>query len=107
MRALIPVLLILASCATPAPAPTPEKQPSAFDETITLHLQRATILEAFDQIARLSRLSVLMGNDLGDGTVTMSVNNRPAGELLEAVAATFGLKVTRLEPPNMVRVSKP
>jgi hypothetical protein len=100
MRIFLLPLLLLASCASP-PAPT-----SAYDRPITLELRNVSAHEAIDQIARRSSLSVMLNPDLGHGTITMSVKDKPAGQVLEAVAATCGLKVTR-ETHDIVRISKP
>src|SRR5688572_6547192 len=112
MRAFSLSLLVLASCASPLPAdvppPTPTEKPSIFDRPITISLRRATAREAFSQIARLSHLNVILNGDVGErGIVTLSVKDVPACEVLEAVAKTFGLKATRVDPYDIVRISAP
>lgn len=108
MRVFIPALLLLASCATPTPAPAPveEKPVSPFERRITFNLQRASINTAFDLIARLTGLDIIVNKEAA-GTLTMSVNNLPAGEVVDAVAKTFGLVAIRQEDPFLIRVEKP
>ena len=101
MRILIPALLLLASCASPAPA---SKVGSAPDEgRITFHMQRADVREILDLIARRGRMSIILDGDV-KGTATLSVDNLPAREVLEAVAKTFNLKL-KDESAGIVRVS--
>lgn len=106
MRAFSLSLLVLASCAslTPAePAPTEEKA-SRFDTRISFQLQRASLHEALSLITRKSGLHIVVQPGVS-GTLTMSVNDVPAGEVVEAVAKTFGLKATRVDSLDIVRVS--
>jgi len=106
MRAIVLSLAVLASCAAPAPAPAPAKEPSRFDTRITLDLNRASFEEAVDQIARLSKLNVILDRTKDiSGIVTLSVNQVPAGEVLEAVAKTFGFKVVRIDKYNIARIT--
>lgn len=111
MRAFLLSLLIMACCASPAAdPPTPPAQsepPSNFDTPISLDLQRASLREALDRIARLSNLNIIYGVDMDRGGIlTMSVHERPAGEVLDAVAATFRLKVIRMKD-DVARVHAP
>jgi hypothetical protein len=106
MRAFVLSLAVVASCASPAPAPAPAEPSSTTDTRITLALNRASFRDAVDMIAKLSNLNVILDNtkDLS-GTVTMSVTDVPAGEVLEAVAKTFGFKVVRVPKYNIVRIT--
>ena len=107
MRMLLPALLILASCASPSTPPSSEPKPvSAFDTPISVNLQKATLKDALSQIARSSNLNVILVHQDGGGTVSMSVTDRPAGEVLDSVAKTFGMVAIRSEKNNIVRITK-
>ena len=109
MRSLIPAVLILASCTSqPAPPSQPEtRSESAFDTPISVSLQRATLKDALSQIARSSNLNVILDPNDEVGTVTMSVREAPAGEVLDSVAKTFGMVAIRSPKNNIVRITRP
>ncbi len=120
MRLTRPALLALAlfaiGCArtatapaeTPAPAPSPAKSnvPSNFDAPISLNLQNVPAREAIDQIARMSRLNVILNTARPDTStaVTVSFKEVPAGEALELVAKLIGYQALRVEKHNIVRI---
>ncbi len=101
MRAFHLSLLILASCASPDPA----APVSRFETPISMAVIRAEAREVFTEIAQKSGLNIIMPMEI-PGTVTLSVNKVAAGEVLDAVAATFRLKVTRMKN-DMARVHAP
>jgi len=101
-----------ARTATTAPAEAPVPPPakpgpvSNFDAPITLNLRRVPFREAIEQIARMSKLNVILNNSMPDtsGTVTLSFHEVPAGEALEAVANVIGFQALRVEKYNIVRL---
>jgi len=110
MRAIVLSLAVLASCAAPAPAPAPAPAKpvavSNFDAPISLNLQQVPAREVIKQIAKMSRLNVILNNSRPDTStaVTVSFNEVPAGEALELVAKLIGYQALRVEKHNIVRI---
>lgn len=101
-------LAVLAGCSSgPAPAPSEDvasaNSPAPKDTRLTLNFQRADLKTVFDLIARSTGLNIILEKG-ASGRLTMSTNNLPAGDILEAVAKTFDLKLV-YAPGNIVRVS--
>ena len=85
---------------TSSMAPQPDAPPK--ERRVTLSIRKGTLPKVLEALARLTDMNFI--SDAGvQGTVTMSVSDRPAGEVLEAVARTFHVKVLYLKD-NLVRL---
>src|SRR5262245_15558238 len=98
------LFLLVAGLLSSGCAATPPEPPKA-ETRITYAVQKADLRTAVEQIARRGNLSVILDADV-PGTLSMSLNEVPPRDALEAVAKTFSLKVTD-EPSGIIRISKP
>ena len=69
---------------------------------------RGDVREVLDAIAMQGNLNLILDSGVLESTsrVTLSLNDVPAGDAIEAVAKMFDLKVTR-ERHDTLRISRP
>jgi type IV pilus assembly protein PilQ len=99
MRALIVLLLLVAAPLARAEERAGRRRPAP---RLTVHLVKVDIHNVLRVIADVSRLNIVVADDV-QGTVTLHLRNVPWNEVLDAVLVSRGLGMERLG--TIVRVA--